>query len=165
MGKKSVRISTPHPDGDWMLDVELAVVNERVECVGLALRSAPGRKPRAILTSDTLKRTPLQRIVSELRVDLRDELLELAGVRLPQSLSDLADVGLGPLADRRRPPGRPERSAEDCERAADIYNSTRQAPTQAVADQMSMSHSGTSKLVADARRRGLIPPTTQGRRS
>jgi hypothetical protein len=109
----------------------------------------------------------LSALIDRAREDTDDELLRLA---LPRqgfgvSLDTLRGIGLGPLGVSRKQPGPKPKNREHYEEAARVYLAAPRNPTQAVREHFHVSESTAAKYVNGARQRGLIAPTTRGRRS
>jgi hypothetical protein len=157
----------PNPSaGPWEVEVRFGVVQGRIGCVGLEIRPLGGT-PLEPLSATIVRSIRLRRLIADALVDAGPDLQRLAGVRRKYgaSLGDMRKVGLGPLADDRKRPGPKPKDRAHYEQVAEIYLSAPDAPTKAVAQRLHASRSTASKWVAGARQRGLIPPTTQGRRS
>lgn len=148
-------------DADWLryrVQLDLAVSDNAVDCVALRLESRADTEP---ITSRSLREIPLAECVR----------LATDAALVPMERKDgEITVQLGPSEPMELPSRRPQRRipAAWLQEAADIYLSADEHPTQAVEQlhsQAPISYSTARRWVEEARRRGLIPPTTPGRAS
>jgi hypothetical protein len=150
--------------GPWTADIDLGVVGGRIECVGLAVRPFDDQTDIA-LTTGVLRALPLGSLISRVRVDADDEVLALVGLKFPQMLGVLRDVGLGPLAVEHKGPGRKPKPRSHFEEVAKIYLLAQDSPTKAVSEHFHVSRSTAANWVRTARGYGFIALTTRGRKS
>lgn len=143
--------------------MRLGAVSGRVECIGIDVRPT-SNEPSEPLTTGVLRQLRLSAFVDEVREEADEEILDLAGLRLPATLSTLRKGGVGPLAVTHRSPGRPSLPLSTYERVAEIYL-TESKPREKIMAEFHIGTSAASNYIRGARDRGLIAPTTRGRRS
>jgi hypothetical protein len=167
-----------YSDGETSVTVELGVVGDRWEVIGLDVRSYPSvrTRPKGKLTVTGLRALPLGTLVtkagSELRKSLSKE-LEEAG---PSESVDeqehhrvsiravAAERGLAMFPQPSPARGRPRYSDERVKEAVQIYNdaslvpAARRKPTKAVAEQLYVSYSTARRIIRRAREKGFLPP-------
>jgi hypothetical protein len=152
-----------HRAGPWTLHFLYAVVEDRVEWVGLTVERAEGKHPRP-LEHQVFRSIRFSDLADRGRRRLLREHPEL----LPKSQSRLE--GLPALSKPRQDePTHPRRYAED--HYADVTETYLRAwrrndpPTRAVAEHFRVPHSTASKWVRKARDLGLLSQTTSGKPS
>jgi len=167
------RWTTEWPDehGPWLVTLDLRVQRGRLEAIGVSM------SPRARLLHDspipltsTDLRLPLGRLVQQARSEQGAVLRAVAQMTTwpPESPWEppVDPDTLGEPGGRRR--RRPEHDHDYYIGVARIYRealTTTGRPTLAVQEQLQISYSLAAKFVTEARRRGLLPPTTRGRMS
>lgn len=174
---------------DWdgfEVEVRLGEVNGRLECVGLEIISDPSAPGQTALTSVKLRQLRLGDLVDRARreyreslemaarIDMapggwspalskteRDEIMEAVKADAAARLAGLGSDGTPPR------PGRPRLyDREHYKHVARIYQGAMGVrPTTTVAKSFQVSRSAAGKWVAEARSRGLLPPTTKGKAS
>lgn len=177
--------------GPWLVRVEWIVVDGRLECGGLEIRSYrnsrtdsttrkvvdeewPSELPLAnespeVLTATTLRKLPLGAILYDLR--------ELGWKRTQKWASEMAAEGFEEFAaDARRKAdidrGTRRRGVPPLSEVAAVYSQAvrqRDNPTDAVRAHWTVAHSTAAKWVMRARREKYLPPakrrTGEGKRS
>lgn len=159
---------------EWTVEVRWDLVEGWLECVGFSLtqEEADSAMP---LTAATLRRFRLGEVVREARTkrysEMGGDILAAydAGELSAEISGGFADSlrrELRPLAGRQ--PGRPKKALgrDHYSEVARIYSQALvegTPPLQAVVKQKFVSESTASRWVADARKQGLLPPTTPGR--
>jgi hypothetical protein len=144
--------------GPWHVQFTWANCDGYARLVAMDIRGFGGADPLGIeassievLTTSVLRALPLRELADTAFV-LKDNLM---GIVLPPD-----------FAGQHVPGGKTGRLRlrhEDLEAVAVIYRSADDRPTKAVADGLGISASAAAKRVAQARAKGLLEPTTQGR--
>lgn len=136
---------------DWLRDRQPMREWKRSAVFSIALDTAE-RGVSAELANTWLMADGDEQDSGQAYADRRDELL-----------SPVKDAALSLPLDRRR-----NRVTDaDLERAVAVYNEAREhgaPPTVAVQEALQLSRSGASRWIRMARDRGLLPPTSQGKR-
>ncbi len=169
MQRQVVSRTVAFPDqrsGPWEVEVRFGAIAGRVECIGIDIHPLAD-PPTDPLTTAVVRQVNLSALIDRAREDAD---LDLQRLVLPRKgfgvrLDTLRDAGLGPLAIRRPRPGPKPKSREHYEEVARVYLSSPRTPTRAVKEHFTVSDSTAAKYVAGARQRGLIAPTTRGKRS
>jgi len=156
-----VRVPVRWPDrrsGPWQLHLGFAFFGGRVEFVSLQVEPLdPSAGPK--LTSDVLRAIPVATLADEIRLDGPRELMDLAGLGRWVTVGEERDAGLGLLSRVGRP------RKHDYAEVARVYAAAPTKPTKAVAQAFDVPIETARNMVASARRRGFLEPTTRGRRS
>ena len=162
--------------GAWCVHFHWAVVADRFECVGLQVHSDRRNKtcplPRSAtpqpVTAALIRSLPVARLIDAERIRQRDYLARTFRGRM-QPASAGGRRAIEEL-ERQWEPGRAGRrpiyGAEHFRQVAAAYSEAvagGAAPTRAVAERWTVSHSTAAKWVAEARRRGELPATEKGR--
>ena len=152
----------------WRVVLRWADIDGFVECVGVAIE--PGQENRRVLSAAVLRRLPIGRLVREARAsryrDAGGDLLEAFGDGLvDEPVSTWLGESAAPWGER---PARGKARLDDQHFAqvAQLYSAAVQRgrpPGKAVAEAMHASRPTVTRWLAEARKRGLLPPTTQGR--
>jgi hypothetical protein len=178
--------------GPYRIEIHLAVVAGRLECVGLLIGHlhgfAFGADSQDYHGAEALKRVPYNAhqppIPAGLLRDIKlPDLIEDAVRTYPETLEDWAKsdpdqwlVGfqdmpekarnsLAAIEARPKPVGRKPKTPEHWVEVAAVYTNAykrQDPPTKAVADHFVVSHSTAAKKVAKARHLGLLPETKRG---
>jgi hypothetical protein len=180
---------------DWLVQVQLAIVDGRAECVGLDLRSYrqdgvrlerfthddfPEKGEAAgVVTASLLRAFPVGRLIAEAKQTARilaeqdaepppvpDELRELERRAGVEGGADYWRAFRAIQAHERLPALRGGRPPiYDLEEVAKVYLRGGATPTRAVAEHFHISRSAAAKQVARARETGFLDKTTQGKTS
>lgn len=160
--------------GPWLIDLRFAVVDERVECVGIELRSyrhddeawlalpraGEGNEPVRVAM---LREIPLGSLIATEKLRAAHTLRShLRHLRRDDLAAETAAWEKGAARTRG---GRPPEDLS-LEQVAQVYREAAvatNAPTRAVAEAFQLSRSAAAKRVARARAAGLLPPTERGR--
>lgn len=183
------------PDGgDWLVQVHLAAIDGRAECVGIEFRSfgetqlerwihdeLPEKGESTGVVSASLIRTlPVGRLISEAKqTAIRHAELTANPQPLSEETRELErrsgvegalDAFLASRAIRARAAVLPALRAGrppiyDPAEIAEVYLRGGAAPTLAVAEHFHISRSAAAKRVARARESGFLDKTTQGKTS
>lgn len=176
----------PHPaTGPYRIEIHLADIQGRIECVGLLIGHLADWPPDKV-PYNLLEYTPQPIPASLLRqiplLDLIEESIEIQEGKFAHwAATDPAEwlkghqdtpewaaeaiASINARGDRRGRKGHPPQHFVE---VAAVYRSAyrlREAPTQAVANHWSVSKSTAAKWVAKARDRGLLPETSRGKPS
>lgn len=190
-----IRYTRGWPDGGkgpYRIEIHLAVVAGRLECVGLLIGHlggfAFGADSQDYLGAEGFKRVPYNAhqppIPAALLRDIKlPDLIEEAIGDNPETLEkwsksdphqwleDYEDMpqkarnSLAAIEARKKPKGRKGHPPGHWIEVAAVYTKAykrQQAPTKAVADHFGVSKSTAAKYVAKARHLGLLPETKRG---
>lgn len=152
--------------GPWLAEIELREIGGRAECVGLRIEWAGDPRHLRALTTSDLRRLRLAEMIAGGRKGHRE-------VDVTAFVDHLRESG---IITRAEPPpagpsagsqgGRPILYGDDhYEEVAQVYRrafAEGQPPRRAVAEWFNVSPSAASKWVAEARKRGTLPPTERG---
>ncbi len=162
-----------HPElGAWDIGLAFAVVNQRLECIGVDLRSVPdGASPagdhaslQRPITALLMRAIPWIRIVESERRALLSGDGPFDGLEAPDPRSRQAAEKWHATVGRSG--RRPRYGPEHFEEVARVYSDAwqrREAPTKAVAEHWTVSKSTAAKWVARTRDLGLLGPTRRGK--
>jgi hypothetical protein len=156
-----------HDGTPWRVVLRWAEIEGFAECVGIEIAPAADTP---ILRATVIRALPFGRLVRDARNARYDETLgpviEALGdmpeaTEIPRG-SDREARAWGAKPDRRRP----QLDDEHYVRVAHLYSSAANRgtpPRKAVASVMRVSEPTASRWIAEARGRGLLPPTSPGR--
>lgn len=163
----------PEPDGPWQVRLSYALRPDRTECVGLSLK--PMRDDCPALTATDLRKLSLPELVAQ---DAAWRLRQ-AATRAEQVAHDPATpsqvatnaarqleiAGAGVTSARRGP--KPKYGDDHyravSERYANLVRAGEPHPISTIAREKHFAPTTVASWVREARRRGFLPPTTQGR--
>lgn len=161
----------PDPDdGPWRIFLTLQLVDGRMQCVGLKI--AQRRDHAAVPLTSVALRLPLATLVTDAVRIRRQGLETLAYVRSRDPRPDeelLSEAAVLAETASGRPRGRrAHRDDRHYERVAEVYRKgleSRSAIKYVMqhADEYPVSIDLAKKWIQEARRRGYLPATTQGR--
>jgi len=172
--------------GPLRIEVHLQPIDGRLECVGLLfgiLKTYPTEddvsaflpygKPHALKASllrDLSLPDLIERAIAS-HISVLDDFASsdpsgwLAGYEdTPKWAAEMVEA----IEQRPKKTGRPAHGAEHWVKVVAVYRQAhieRRPPTQAVAKAFEVNKSTAAKYVAEARKRGLLPPTTRGKPS
>ncbi len=163
-----------YSDGSRTVTVELGIVNDRWLPVGFDVRAHRGSQGRALpLTAREIRSLPFGALVDASLVSLRREdeaTLASEGAVVRTDARGRHRVSIRAAGAQRGiertkapKPGRPPMSDEELLEDAEYWldaSSWMRKPTQMLAEMRGMSRSGAAKRVQEARRRGLLPPSS-----
>ena len=181
---RSIRGWPDEVKGPYRIEIHLAIIRGRLECVGLLIGHLAGwppdedpskakelAEPRPIPAS-LLRQISLPDLIGDdfLPIILADEAASDPAQWLEgyQDTPQRAARALASLEARGARRGRKGHPPEHFVEVAAVYRDAyrfRRPPTQAVADHWTVSKSTAAKWVAKARDRGLLPPTSRGKPS
>lgn len=161
----------PTEDGPWQVQLHYAMRLDRTECVGISIKPMVDDCPA--LDSGVLRKLRLAELIAQdgawrqqkaqarLRAAERDPNFD------PRGLANLrreADRAAQPVQGAR--PGRKPMYGDDhyAKVAAEyLTRADQRNPTQQIAALFHVERTTAATWIREARRRGLLPPTTQGR--
>ena len=153
----------PDPiDGPYVLAITEAVIDGRLECVGVTVSSDTSLKDLAPVTTSSL-RIPLNDILSRIRTPLHPlfdhtqyKRTTMDEIKEAKKTTDTIKAG----------PGRPPLAASHYASVARTYrlaHSQGLPPTKAVSQRFCIGKSTAAKRIARARDLGLLGPATKGK--
>lgn len=161
----------PEQGGPWQVRLDYVTRADRIECVGLSLKPMVDDCPP--LTSTVLGRLRVAQLIaedSEWRLHKARQRLRTAQRDDRSDQTELANLARGVEAAEGvpQPPKRGRKAIyghEHYERVAKEYllRAGDRNPTAQVAELFTVTRSTAASWIREARNRGLLPPTTQGR--
>jgi hypothetical protein len=169
-------------NGPFEVRLLLQEVQDRIDCVGIDIRPAPGSAPSALFSSK-LRKLPLGQMLDDARRSYVQHLSDLAAeqseeivgqVGQPDERAEqIGDVSPLPKITKMRiedlfashEGGRPPYDDEHYRNVAAAYTAASKAgdyPTKAVKNAFNVNKSTAAKWVATCRKKGLLPPPMRG---